>query len=280
MIRDRLREVEWKSVLVIAVPLLITVLLIGFLLVRGEGTSAGDLRRAQYAESAQNVRVLEAAPSQKVGEYAIVSTDVKVEDADDPNQAKIDYDAESTVTVTAGEKMGGDDPENVIDPLVDGEPVPEGEEADDSQTGTDEPVDAADSDSAQLANEPLTGGHLITEESDLYTVNFYPADKFLASGRFASEEEADFSVDALEELMDGVDQDAIQQFGFIEGIGHTGAYVSFTYDAEGSDEEAPPVFFRAYVTDGDIVAVIEGSTEGGLQGYRPNFITNFNLTSS
>lgn len=280
MIRDRLREIEWKSVLVIAVPLLITVLLIGFLLIRGEGTSTGDLRRAQYAESSQNVRVLEAVPSQKVGEYAIVSTDVKVEEADDPNQAKIDYDAESTVTVTAGEKMGEDDSESTIDPLVDGEPVPEGEEADDSLAGPDEAVDAADSSSAQPANEPLTAGHSIMEENDLYTVNFYPADKFLASGRFASEEEVDFSIDALEELFDGVDPDAIQQFGLIEGIGHTGAYVSFTYDTEDPDEENPPVFFRAYVTDGDIVAVIEGSTEGNFQGYRPNFITSFNLTSS
>lgn len=279
MVLERLREVEWKSVFIIAVPLLIITLLIGFLLLRDDGVSADILRRGQYSESAQNVRVVEASPSRQVGDYALVPAEVKVEDAEDPNKVTIDYDAESTVTVTAGEKLGEDDPESVIDPSVDGEPVPEGEEADDS-LGSDESVVVTNGDGTQPANEPLTLGHLITEENDLYTVNFYPADEFLASGRFASEEEADFSINALEELIEGVEYDKLRQIGFVEGVGHTGAYVSFAYSEEDADEKNPPAFFRAYVTDGDIVAVIEGSTEGGSHGYRPDFLAKFNLAAS
>lgn len=280
MVLERLRELEWKSVLIIALPLLIVIFLVGFLLLSNDGVSEDTLRRAQYSESAQNVRVIEASPYKRIGEYAVLPATVGVEQAENPNDATIDYDAENTVTVTAGEKQGEDTPESTIDTSVDGEPVPEGEEVDDLPIASDESAPMATGDSAQSLNEPLTQGYLITEGEDLYTVNFYPADGFLASGRFASEEEADFSIDAMEELIEGVDFNAVRQVGFIEGMGHTGAYVSFSYEGEDSDAENPPANFRAYVTDGDTVAVIEGSTEGGSQGYRPDFISKFNLASS
>lgn len=281
MLLDRLREVEWKTVSIIAIPLLVVSLTVGLLLVRGDGVSGDALRRAQYGESVRNVNVLEVSPYQEIGEYARVPSDITVEEAEDPYDAVIDYDdEESTNTVTAGEKLGEDDPDTIIDPEVDGEPVPEGEEAVDGEVPSDDPEPSV-SDNSQSLVEPLTQEYLVTDESGLYTVNFYPADKFLASGRFASEEDADFSIDALEELTSEVDMKQITQIGFIEGLNHTGAYMSYAQPAENEagEEVEPNNFFRAYVTNGDTVAVIEGSITGGFNGYRPDFLPNFNLTT-
>lgn len=271
MLRERLKEIEWKSVAIIAIPLLAFALVGGFLLVRDDGVSNDTLRRAQYSESARNVRISEPSPTKEVGEYAVVSSEVSVDTIPPADESE---SVEEESSATAGKKLGENDPESTIDPEEDGTPVPEGEEA------TGEPVapgagegSTSDEGNAKSLSESLTEKFIISDGEGVYMVDFYTADTFLASGRFASEEEADFSVDALEELMSDVDPKSVQQIGFFTGNDHSGAYISYS-----THEDTPPTF-RAYITDDDTVAVIEGSSGNPANGFPPDFITTFNLTT-